>query len=113
MGGLGRVGVEGKEPENAELEAELGFQVEEAQSGPGTTVQGPKVAGALEPVNAAGWCGTEVSGSQEGRRGAGERRLAPGERKLTSPGSLRWGRGAWFSPSCCCWFSPRGGGQMS
>ena len=56
-----------KEPESA---AELGFQVEAAQSGPG----------ALEPVDTAGWCGTEVSGSQEGRRGAGERRLAPGER---------------------------------
>lgn len=45
VGGLGRVGVEGR-PENAELESwEDWFPGGRAQSGPGTTVQRPKIMG--------------------------------------------------------------------
>lgn len=67
--GLGRGGEEGRGPEGADLEAELGSQVEEevwASIPPG---KGLQVAGAGEPADTAGWCRTEVSGMNPMRAG--------------------------------------------
>lgn len=80
VGGLGRVGMEGRNPRVLSWRLSWVSRWKKHSLGKGPLSKGPKVAGALEPVDTAGWCGTEVSGSQEGRRGAGERRLAPGER---------------------------------
>lgn len=72
VGGLGRVSEEGSFlPESAELEAELGFQVEEAQSGPGATVQSPKSgrgSGACRHYWVVWDRGFWVLGGQEGSR---------------------------------------------
>ena len=107
VGGLGRVGVEGRNLRMLSWRLSWVSRWKKHSLGQGPLSKGPMVAGALEPVDTAGWCGTEVSGSQEGRRGAGERRLAPGERAHQSLVAKGWG-GHGLVPAAAAGLVPEG-----